>query len=733
MKIEQIYEYIKKTSSCSFIDIARYFKIKPKDNFELNKILTILQKDYKIFRNEKDEYYAAFLVKTIEGTFVAASKGSFGFVDYDIDEISKTKKSVFIKSFNFNGAITNDKVKVNVYQGFHNSDNLTHGIVVEIIKRGNETIIGFIKENKSKLYFHPKDANFKNVFWNLSASKVEYKLNDLVVAKILNYEGKNVFITVIKIITNEADPMVFVKAYLNEINAPQFFSSDLDQEIQAIPSSIANENLVNRIDLRDQMIVTIDGDDTKDFDDAIMVKKLKNGNFLLGVYIADVSYYVKENSLLDKEALSRGTSTYLPDQVLPMLPEKLSNGICSLNPDEDRFVLGCEMEINSLGENVKTNIFQGIINSKFRLTYKNVNNFYQSNVLDTSTHPELGDQLKQMLNEAKELSLILHAYKCKQGYIDFEIDEPKIKLDQHGRVVDIVINKRGFSEVLIEDFMVRANETIAFILQEAKLPVLYRIHEIPTEEKLQALNNALEVIQLPTTDFKYFEITPKLFANFVEKIKSLRDDDFVKLLFLRTMQKAVYSEHNIKHFGLASDYYCHFTSPIRRYPDLIIHRIIRNFLIEKKNSNIEAFRANLSSYGNLNTASEQKAVQTERKVNDLKFSEFFKNKIGQNFKAQILSVLNFGFFVEFEFKASALVHKSNLFAGDFELNESATKLISKTKTYTIGDLVEVTIVNVDLVDGKVDCVLTEHYQLYLNKIQRETNERKQRAASKFKK
>lgn len=733
MKIEEIYQFIKTSKAKNFLEIARHFKIKPKDNHLLNKALAALQKDCRVFRNEKDEYYAPELVETTSGVFVASPKGSFGFVDYDIDEENKTKKSVFVKSFNFNGAITNDIVQVNVYVNPHDKNNLNYGVITNILERKNDSIIGFIKQKNNTFYFVPSDQRFKNCTWALMPSGVTYKLNDLVVARILKYDAKIVYISVAKVITNEADPMVFVKAYLESIKAPDNFPEFLKDEINQIPDDIYSDDLSNRVDLRDKLIVTIDGDDTKDFDDAINVEKLSNGNWKLGVYIADVSYYVKENTLLDKEALNRGTSTYLVDRVIPMLPEKLSNGICSLNPDEDRFVLGCEIEINQFGENVKTNIFQGIINSKFRLTYKNVNAFYENGFIDTTNHPHLSEQLEQMLYQAKELSLIIHNFKTNQGYIDFEIDEPKIKLDELGHVKDIVISERGFSEVLIEDFMVRANEVVAKTLYDKKLPVLYRVHEVPNEEKLQSLINALEVVNLPTPEFKYYEITPKLFANFVEQVKRKRDDDFVKLLFLRTMQKAVYSQNNIQHFGLASEFYCHFTSPIRRYPDLIIHRIIRDYLIDKKPLQIEKLQAQLDIFGDLNTASEQKAVQTERKVNDLKFAEYLKSKVGQSFKAQILSVLNFGFFVEFEFKASGLVHKSNLFDGDFEINETATKLVSKNKIYTIGDVVEVTVINVDLLEGKVDCVLTSQYPEFLNKLKKDKEERNKRNAKRVEK
>ncbi|WP_426461242.1 ribonuclease R [Mycoplasma hafezii] len=715
MDKEKIYHFIQSAVSRSFLDIAKHFRISVRNNKDLTNILSTLLKEYKIFKNNKDEYYAPVLKDTIVGTLSVNAKGSFGFVDYNIDEEAGTKDSVFIKSFNFNGAIHNDIVRINVYVNPRdNQSDLTHGVVTEIIERGNTEMIGFMKQKNSSTYFVPVEERFKTIQYKLISSVVPTKLNDLVVARILKYEEKSILIQIERVITNEADPMVFVKSYLEQIKAPSKFPDTLEEEIKAIPETIANEDISNRVDLRDKMIVTIDGDDTKDFDDAITVKKLDNGNYFLGVYIADVSYYVREETKINEEALNRGTSIYLVDRVIPMLPVELSNGICSLNPNEDRFVLACEVEIDKYGNTVKTNIFQGIIESKFRLTYKQVDKYFDTGKINEDFENQTAvTELKSMLNQARELSLILHQYKMKQGYIDFEIDEPKIKLNEDGSVKEIIINKRGFSEVLIEDFMVRANETVAKFLYDNKLPVLYRVHEKPDADKLQGLKNALSVIGISMDGINENNINPQNFAELVNKVKELRNDDFVKLLFLRTMQKAVYSPENIEHFGLASQFYCHFTSPIRRYPDLMIHRIIRDFLINKQMDKLQHMRDQLPIFGDLNTKSEQKAVQIERNVNDLKFAEFLKNQVGKQFKVQILSILQFGFFVEFDFKASGLVHRSNLFDGDYEANETLTKLISEKRTFTLGDYVDVVVIGVDLVEGKVDCVLAELYPTYL--------------------
>ncbi|QCZ36474.1 ribonuclease R [Mycoplasma nasistruthionis] len=717
-----ILNYIKTAKAKSFIEIAKHFKIHPKDNKTLTLTLSELQSEYLIFKNNKDQYYAPELKETIQGVLNVSAKGNFGFVDYNIDEENNTKDSVYVRSFNFNSAINGDLVQVNVY-GSSDDTELNHGVITNVIERNNQTVIGFIKDKNATKYFVPVDNRFKSVKFRLVASLVPTKLNDLVMADILAYENSTVSISVSRVITNEADPMVFVKAYLEKVKAPHGFPEELTEEIANIPTTIDTEDQSNRRDLTNQMIVTIDGDDTKDFDDAITVKKLANGNYFLGVYIADVSHYVKEDTLINAEALNRGTSIYLVDRVIPMLPEQLSNGICSLNPNEKRFVIACEMEINSKGENVKIDIFQGIIESKYRLTYKQVDQYF-NNQTELLPKAYSDTELTSMLDQAKELSQILHDFKINQGYVDFEIDEPKIKLDENGSVERIIIHQRGFSEVLIEDFMVRANETVAKYLFDKKLPVLYRVHEKPDELKLEGLKNSLGAIGISTKELNPNTINPNKFADFVKHVKLDRDDDFVKLMFLRSMQKAVYSDHNIGHFGLASEFYCHFTSPIRRYPDLIIHRIIRNFLINKDKSHLAEFKEILPTFGDLNTRSEQKAVQIERSVNDLKFAEFLKNQVGKTFKAQILSILNFGFFVEFDFKASGLVHKSTLIDAEYTANETLTKLVSDKRTFTIGDWVEVVVLGVDLVEGKVECVLSDLYQKYVEQKFQEESKRK---------
>ncbi|EFF41199.1 ribonuclease R [Mycoplasmopsis alligatoris] len=720
---EEILKYLRTSNQVrSFLNIAKGLGIKPNKNKDLTKALQESQKEFLIFKNEKDEYFAPIFKEEIEGKLSLSNNGRFAFVDYNIDELANTKDSVFIIKNNFNGAIHNDLVKVKIFiDKTKEKEQMLFGVVSQVVQRATNTLIGFVKKNGLFVDFEPIDKKYKFNKYKIIALQEKASLNDLVTVKIEEIKNNLILVSIQKVITNQADTKLFIKAYLEGVDVPKVFGSELNEEIAKIPEDIFNENISNRTDFTDELIVTIDGDDTKDFDDAVNVIKKENGNFVLSVHIADVSYYVTEGTKINDEALKRGTSIYLADQVIPMLPEALSNGICSLNPNQKRFVLSAIMEIDQNGNTLKTEIKQGIIDSKYRLTYKQVNNFFENNLLDPTwfrNNENLKiekfnlDKLAKMLNDAKELSLILHKFKIKQGYIDFEINEPKILFNEDGSVKDITFYPRGFSEVLIEDFMVRANEEVAKFLNKNNFPAMYRVHEKPDEDRLLSFKNVLNTLgikaNIPTGN-----ITPLLYSNVIETIKEQRNDEFIKLLFLRTMQKAVYSGDNIGHFGLASDCYCHFTSPIRRYPDLVIHRILRELVLNKELNKKEDLTNLVYSVSKANSASEQGAVEVERKVNDLLFSEYYKNKIGTKLTGQIVSVVKFGFFVEFENKTNALVHKSVLMDSDLEPNDAMTQLKGAKSTYTIGQNIDVIVAAVDLADGKVDCVPEVFYQDFL--------------------
>lgn len=730
MNKEKIYEYIKSGITRSFLDIARSLRVKPSQNGDLTKILQELQAERKIYRNQREEYFALEFTKQVSGSFSVASSGKFAFVDYNINPTTNTKESVYVSYENFESAINGDIVNVDIY--IEPQINVaiqpkSFGIITEILQRNTSKLLGFLAKNGNFIDFEPIDKKFKHIKFKIEKMDVEANVHDLVYASILGYQGRIVYLAITEVITNKADPKLFVKAFLENFKIPKDFPEDLNPEISKIPSSIEEESTEGRIDLTDELIVTIDGDDTKDFDDAIFVKKLENGNYELGVHIADVSHYVREGSLLDDEALKRGTSIYMADRVVPMLPVELSNGICSLNPNAKRFTLSCVVEIDNKGNTVSTKVFPSIIESKYRLTYKQVNYLYRNDKMLEEwfpNNPNLKNpnfdlkNLEQMLKLSRELSVIMHNFKIKQGYIDFEIPEPKTVFTQEGRVKDIIIEERGISEVLIEDFMVRANEEVAKIFEEKKLPSLFRVHDAPDEEKLSYFGSVLNVlgikIDIPHSTTEH-PITPKLFSGLVNEVRKQRNDDFMNLLFLRTMHKAIYSETNIGHFGLASSSYTHFTSPIRRYPDLIIHRLLRKFIFEKDLKDVEKIKDILPSIGKSNSHSEHYAVEIERGLNSIFHAEYYKNQIGKTYDAQIMNIAKFGFFVEIlSKKTDALVHKKSLFDGEYEANENETVLQGPNRKYMVGDFVKIVITDVDLIDGKVDCVLDIFYKDYLN-------------------
>lgn len=720
MNIDKIklINYIKARKNVSFIELANYLKINRKDNKEFSAYLVSLIKRNEIFKTFDSNYYVPEFLRKQSGIIKVASKKQFAFLEFENE--AQEKESVFVKFQDLNSALNNDEVIASIYKD-HNEKNPTRqllAVVDEIVQRNNQKIIGFIKKDKNTIFFAPADGCFDKVKFELLNLSSKVKINDCVLCEIKKYDKNLVSLEIKKVITNTSDPNVFVKAYLESTNIDLEFSAETLAESKLIPQEVDLniKEKFQRKNLTSELIVTIDGESTKDFDDAINVKKLENGNFLLSVHIADVAHYVKEKTNLDSEALKRGTSIYIANGVIPMLPSELSNGICSINPNVDRFALSCDIEIDQHGNNVNYKIYKSVINSKFRLTYKQVQAFFDKDNNFLSLEQKKSSYVKEletMLTNAYELSLILHKYKEAQGYVDFEIPEPKIFLNEDGTVKEIKIHKRVYSEILIEDFMVRTNEVVAKYLSDLKMPVLYRIHENPSEEKLQSLKTNLTALGINIKNINSITSSANDFSKFVHQTRNQRNDYFINLLFLRTMQKAIYSLNNIGHFGLASEFYCHFTSPIRRYPDLLVHRILTMHLEGKSSQEIlNHFDSKLGSYAQLNSNSEQKAVEIERKVNDLKFAEFLKFQTGKKFKAQIVSVLNFGIFVEFEFGGSGLIHKSNFFDGSYEANEMLTVFASETKSYKIGEYVDVVIIATDLLEGKIDCVLESQYDAY---------------------
>ncbi|MGL6125361.1 MAG: ribonuclease R [Metamycoplasmataceae bacterium] len=687
LNIDELKKFITENKEVTFIEIAKTFRIPIEKNKELTSLINSLIKDGVIMQNMRKNFFIPLIIDKIISKIKVNAKG-FGFIDIN------DKESVFISSNNIHGAMDGDEVEVIIMKDTIKANSLI-GSVVKIIKRQNDFLYGTIKRNGKYLDFFPLNQKNRNQFKFINNDMLEE--DTFIKAKIEDVSTNYILLKIVKNISNINKPYADINLLLESMEIDDTFNDEVLIEAKNVPNVVENIDEFGRIDLRSELIVTIDGESTKDFDDAINVKKLANGNYFLGVYIADVAYYVKEDSPIDKQAFSRGTSIYLIDKVIPMLPEVLSNGICSLNPNVDRFVLALEVEIDKFGKAINHKLFPAIIQSKYRLTYKQVDNY--KNDEEISKH----NDLINMLKESYELSSILSIKKSNEGYIDFEIEEPIIELDEKGKTKKILTKSRKSSEILIENFMVFANETVSKIVSDLEVPNIYRIHEAPSIEKLVSLQNMLNIlkinVKIPMSG------GPLEFSKSIEETKKIRFDDLIKISLLRTMQKAKYESNNIGHFGLASKYYSHFTSPIRRYPDLILHRIIWEVIIKKNKDYASKMKNKIDLICSQSSKQEELAVSVERKIYDVKKAEFYENKIGKIQKGMIVSIKKFGIFVDFEDKVCGFVHISNIPMGPYNMSNNGLQLYNDQKTYTVGDTVFIKITATSKLEGKVDGII----------------------------
>ena len=503
-------------------------------------------------------------------------------------------------------------------------------------------------------------------------------------------EGK-----IIEIIGNKDDVGIDMLCIIKEFGLPYEFPKEVKNEVKYISNKVDKKDIPNRKDFRDVDIFTIDGEDAKDLDDAISIAENKDGTFTLGVHIADVSYYVKEGSSLDKEAIYRGTSVYMLDRVIPMLPFELSNGICSLNAGEDRFTISVIMNIDENGRVIKTNIFKGIINVRERMSYTNV-----QKILDGKDKKVL-DRYKNYINEFKnmeKLAKILKNRRIADGYLNLNLPETHIILDENGKPIEIKPYETKFANEIIEQFMLTANEEIAETFNSYNAPFIYRIHEIPDLEKVEELNKTL-------FDFGYSikvkddKVSPKEFARVLKDIKGKDEEKLISKLVLRTLRLAKYDAENKGHFGIASKYYCHFTSPIRRYPDLFIHRIISNYLDRNSkeiltNKKIVKYRKQAEEYAKISSERERVAQNAEREAESMKMAEYMEDKIGEQYDAIVSSITSFGMFVELENTVEGLIRFENMDDDYYIYDEEHNKLIGekKKKEYKIGDKIKVEVI-----------------------------------------
>ena len=655
---------------------------------ELLKVLNKLEDELKIYRTKKDNYLLFTNSHLKIGTMIANKKG-YGFVDIEGDE------DVFIPPTNMNGAIHGDKVIVEITspKGID-----LEGRILKIVDRKFKQMVGEIYYVKNKPFLKLDDDRVKlDIVIDKTQGAMEgHKVLVKITSKLKdnNYKGE-----VIKILGHKNDPGVDILSITNEMGIPDTFSENVMKELDNIPDEVKEEDLVNRTDLREEVIFTIDGDDTKDIDDAISIEKVGK-NYKLGVHIADVSYYVKPNTALDSEAFDRGTSVYLADRVIPMLPHKLSNGICSLNPNVDRLALSCIMEIDENGNVVDYDILQTIIKSRIQMTYKKVNQILEENIVPEG-YEEYVDKLRMMADLAK----ILRKNKENRGYIDFDIDESKIIVDDKGKAIDVTLRNRGTGEKLIEDFMIAANETVATHIYYMELPFIYRVHGEPNEEKINNFMRFLNILGYKVKeDIK--KITPKTMQNILNQLKDKKEFHLLSGLLLRSMQKAIYDTNNIGHFGIASKCYTHFTSPIRRYPDTTVHRLLHTYLFDNNinNETISYYERELPFVAEHTSNMERRSIECERAVDDMKKAEYMMDHIGEEYDGIISSVLNFGMFVELPNLIEGLVRLDSL-KGDYYTYDETTFTIRGNKDkrgYRLGDSVRVKVIAADKEKRTID-------------------------------
>lgn len=659
---------------------------------ELEKTLNILCMEAQIYYSEKKKRYTLFSnTNYMKGKLIVNPKG-YGFVILDDND----REDIFINSRNMLDAKSNDIVLVE-YINKHNKE----GKVTKVIKRDESNLVGLFDSENGIDYVILDKKEYGKYIIPKGFSKGAVPGHKVLVRRLFN--GAFNEAEVIKIIGHKNDVGIDILSYVYEYGFDPTYSDDVMAEVEKIPSEVSEEEMLSRTDLRDKMIFTIDGKDTKDIDDAISIEKIDNDKYILGVHIADVSHYVKRGSYLDDDAYERGTSVYLVDRVVPMLPHKLSNGICSLNPNVDRLAMSCVMEINGKGYVSNYQIFKSVIRSKKQMNYDDVNSILEDNVIP-SGYEEYVDTLRTM----NELSNILRKKMVRHGYIEFNIKEPKIIVDDSCHPVDIKICEQRTGEKLIENFMIVANETVAGFIEDKNLPGIYRVHDKPNKEKLIEYLKFLSIkgynIKADVNRF-----SPKDYQNIINKFKNDPARDILGTLAIQTMSKAKYSDINIGHYGIASKRYSHFTSPIRRYPDLTLHRLLKDYLGTPNSKVIDSWRKSLPGISIQTSKKELDSVDCERDVEKMKKAEYMLDHIGEVYTGVISGIMDFGFFVMLDNTVEGLVRLDSLKGDYYSYNKNRYMIIGKNKgkMYTYGDVVKVEVIAASKDTSQVDFVLSE--------------------------
>lgn len=683
-----------------FNELVMVLDVPKEDVPALREMLDGMEENGLIIKTRKDRYGVPERMGLIVGKFQGHARG-FGFVLPDTGD-----EDVFIPANALNGAMHGDRVVARLNKNA-SSDRRREGEITRIVEHVNKTIVGkfdrsdyfgFVTPDHSRLsgdIFIPKDF----ISGATKGQKVVVEITKWP-EQNRNAEGK-----VIEILGDEGDTGVDVMSIIRAYGIPYEFPDEVLHEAEAAPKEVSKEETKGRRDLRSLRMVTIDGEDARDLDDAVSIEPLPNGVFRLGVHIADVTHYVKEGSALDKEALVRGTSVYFPDRVIPMLPRELSNNICSLNAKVDRLAFSVMMDVDSTGKVINHDIFESVIHIRERMTYTNVYKILEEN--DPDLKERYKDHLEDFAN-MKKLALILKEKRKRRGAVDFEFDEAKVIVDEKGKTTEIKRYKMTIANSIIEEFMLLCNEVVSEHFYWIGVPFVYRIHEDPDPEKMENLN-----IILGTFGYKlkgYRDVHPRALQDIINQIKGKPEEKAINMIMLRSLQKARYSDIHDWHFGLAADYYSHFTSPIRRYPDLMIHRIMKEQLSGKLDERrIEHYKSILPDITRSNSDRERAAQDAERDCIDLKKAEFMMDKIGQHFEGTISNITAFGMFVELENTIEGLVRLSTMDDDYYNYDERALCLIGERtrRIYRIGDKVKVQLVKASPEARQIDFILVE--------------------------
>ncbi|EGQ2874565.1 ribonuclease R [Staphylococcus pseudintermedius] len=674
------------------------------DSFrDLIKILVELEQTGMVTRTKQDRYQKQ-QQKTnsglVRGTLSQNKKG-FAFLRPDDQEM----EDIFIPPTKINRAMDGDVVLVEVKKSRGDfRKGKFEGEVKAIESHSIKQVVGTFSEARHFGFVVPDDKRIMQDIFVPKGQELGAVEGHKVLVQITQYsDGTNSPEGQISaILGHKNDPGVDILSIIYQHGIEIEFPDDVLKEAENVPETIQPDELKGRRDLRDELTITIDGADAKDLDDAIAVKKLDNGNTELTVSIADVSYYVTEGSALDREAYDRATSVYLVDRVIPMIPHRLSNGICSLNPEVDRLAMSCRMEIDAQGQVVKHEIFESVIHSNARMTYDAVNRIITDK--DAATRAQY-PEIVPMLDLAQTLSQQLIAMRKKRGEIDFDIKEAKVIVNEEGIPKEVVTRERGEGERLIESFMLIANETVAEHFNQMEVPFIYRIHEQPKSERLRQFFDFITNFGIMVKGTGE-DIHPSTLQNIHEEIAGRPEDMVISTMMLRSMQQARYDADNLGHFGLAADYYTHFTSPIRRYPDLIVHRLVRKYLIEKSMDGraMHEWEEKLPQIAEHTSNRERRAIDAERDTDELKKAEFMIQHIGDEFEGVISSVANFGMFVELPNTFEGMVNMQNMSDDYYHFDERQMALIGerKAKVYRIGDVVKVKVIHVDVDERQID-------------------------------